>query len=104
MTSEEPIQKPARPFPWYCPKCRRKEVRRVTIPYECERRLNGQPITVVVPNLSVPRCGHCGELIFDYEAEEQLKQACETRQKVVAGPNGSVLRGTGDAVPRSKEA
>lgn len=32
---------PARPFPWHCPKCRRKEVRRVTIPYQCERLHEG---------------------------------------------------------------
>ena len=88
MSSEGPAQTPARPFPWFCPKCRRKEVRRVKIPYQCERRHEGQLITVVVPNLSVPRCGHCGELIFDYEAEEQIKQAYETQQNVIAGTRG----------------
>src|ERR1700736_3003628 len=33
----------SRPFPWYCPNCRRKEVRRVTIPYRCQMEHNGQP-------------------------------------------------------------
>lgn len=65
-----------RPFPWSCPKCRAKEVRRATIPnYQCERTHNGQPISVVVRALQVPQCGHCGELVFNYAAEEQINQA-----------------------------
>ena len=80
----EPISSrgPARPFPWVCPKCRRKEVRRATIPYHCQRHHNGASVTVAVPNLSVPRCDHCGELVFDYEAEDQIKQACEAQEVV----------------------
>ncbi len=74
-TSSGAAQTPARPFPWFCPKCRRKAVRRVTIPYRCERLHNGHPITVVLENFSVPRCDHCGELVFDYDAEQQIKEA-----------------------------
>jgi hypothetical protein len=66
---------PARPFPWFCPNCRRKEVRRATIPYQCQLPYKGQPVTVVLANLAVPKCGHCGELVFDYEADEQINQA-----------------------------
>ena len=76
-TSTQPTESTARPFPWSCPKCRRKEVRRATIPYQCERLVGSRSITVVVENLCVPRCGHCGELVFDYEAEEQINRACE---------------------------
>jgi predicted RNA-binding Zn-ribbon protein involved in translation (DUF1610 family) len=64
-----------RPFPWFCPNCRRQEVRRVTIPYECQRFDNGQPITVVLSALEVPRCEKCGELVFTYETEEQINKA-----------------------------
>ena len=71
--------KAARPFPWFCPKCRRQEVRRATIPYECQRLHNGQPVTVALANFSVPRCGHCGEVVFDYEAEEQVNRAYEAQ-------------------------
>jgi pyrimidine deaminase RibD-like protein len=73
-----PAQTPVRPFPWFCPKCRHKEVRRVTIPYDCERIVNGQPVKVHLGNFSVPQCGNCRELVFDYEAEEQINQACKT--------------------------
>ncbi len=86
LTSSGPAQKPARPFPWTCPKCRRKEVRRVTMPYECQRLYNGQPITVVLENFSVPRCNNCGELIFDYEAEEQIKRAYEAQTSRLSKP------------------
>ena len=78
-----------RAFPWFCPHCRRKEVRRATISYECPRVFNGQPITVVLPRLSVPRCDNCGELIFDYEAEEQINQAYQDQNKTLNVANGS---------------
>ena len=53
----------------------------MTIPYQTERTHNGQRLTVVLANLCVPRCGHCGELVFDYEAEEQINRACEAQRK-----------------------
>jgi hypothetical protein len=77
LTSPGPAETPARPFPWFCPNCRRQEVRRATIPYQCERLHEGQPTTVVLENFSVPRCDNCGELVFDYEAEEQINRAFE---------------------------
>jgi hypothetical protein len=50
-------------------------VQRVTIPYRCQLMHKGQPVNVVVPRLDVPKCGHCGELLFDYEADDQINQA-----------------------------
>jgi rubredoxin len=86
----------ARPFPWRCPRCGRKEVRRATIPSHCQRLKNGRPLTVIISDLSVPKCGHCGELVFDYVAEEQINRACEAQasqlnnaqdgEKNIAGP------------------
>jgi len=61
-----------RPFPWHCPKCRKKDVWRDTIRYECQRMSGGQLVDVVIPDLAVPRCHSCGELVFDYEAEQQI--------------------------------
>lgn len=77
----EPLSAPARPFPWFCPNCRRKEVRRVVIPYQCQLVCNGQPITVVLPDLAVPKCSNCGELIFDYEADHQINRAFEEQSR-----------------------
>src|SRR6266478_6401310 len=74
-TKSVPVHTQGRPFPWFCPNCRRQEVRRVTIPYQCQRFDNGQPITVVLSALDVPRCGNCGELVFTYDTEEQINRA-----------------------------
>src|SRR5262249_5954772 len=79
LVSTELTETPERPFPWFCPRCRRKEVRRVTIPYQCQRRYQGQPITVVLSALAVPQCQNCGELVFDYIAEEQINRAFEAQ-------------------------
>ena len=64
-----------RPFPWTCPRCRKKAVWRRTLSYQCQRRHNGQQITVCVPSLNVPQCSECGELVFDYVAEAQINDA-----------------------------
>jgi hypothetical protein len=34
-------------------------------------------MTVTVPELAVPRCGNCGELVFDSCAEEQINRAVQ---------------------------
>jgi hypothetical protein len=86
LVSTEPTETPGRPFPWFCPRCRRKEVRRVAIPYQCQRRYKGQPITVVLSRLAVPQCQNCGELVFDYVAEEQIKRAFEAQASGASSP------------------
>ena len=43
--------------------------------YQCQRFDNGQPITVVLSALEVPRCENCGELVFTYDTEEQINRA-----------------------------
>jgi hypothetical protein len=71
-----PEKQPAeKPFPWRCPKCRQLTVTRVTMPYRCQRTHDGRVMTVVVPNLAVPRCSNCGEVVFDYVADEQIREA-----------------------------
>lgn len=81
-----------RPFPWCCPRCRRREVWRTTLPYECQRLLEGQTVTVSLQAFAVPQCRNCGELVFDYVAEEQINQACLARthlsKREDAGANG----------------
>src|SRR5436190_23246508 len=91
-----PVHKQGRPFPWFCPKCRRKEVHRVTIPYECQRLYNGQPITVVIAALTVPQCANCGELVFTYETEEQINRAYQAQ----AGDLGNGSKANGELAGR----
>jgi hypothetical protein len=88
MTSNEPRtteldQQGERPFPWHCPRCCRKEIRRTVLDYQCQRPHDGGFITVSVSALEVPCCEACGELVFDYRAEAQInaaarKQAAKT--------------------------
>jgi hypothetical protein len=49
--------------------------------YECELMHQGQPVNVSIPDLAVPKCGNCGELVFDYEAGDQLKHAYELKKR-----------------------
>ena len=90
-----------RPFPWFCPRCRKKDVWRSTVSYQCQRMHHGVSVDVVVPDLDVPRCASCGELVFDYYAEEQINEAfgkrvsCGVRSQPECSrhsANGSVKR------------
>ena len=65
--------------PWVCPVCRKKEVRQATIPYHAERLYSGQLIAVDIPNLEVPKCDNCGELVFNYRADEQILEAVRSQ-------------------------
>ena len=64
-----------RPFPWRCAKCRLKDVNPAVIAYRCEVSYEGRLHTVLVPQLRVPRCAHCGELAFGNESSDQISDA-----------------------------
>jgi hypothetical protein len=68
-----------KPFPWRCPKCRQLTVNRVTMPYRCQRKHNDGIVTVELPDLVVPCCSNCGEVVFDYAAAEQIRAASRTQ-------------------------
>jgi hypothetical protein len=74
------IQTPqGRPFPWGCSRCRNKEVRPATISYQTERLHEGQLVAVDIPKLNVPKCANCGELVFNYAADEQILAAVQAQ-------------------------
>jgi putative zinc finger/helix-turn-helix YgiT family protein len=81
----EPLQQPdsakrtSKPFPWLCPECGKKEVRRVAMPHTSQIRYDGRLYAVEIPRLRVPRCGACGELVFDNEADEQVAKALRSQ-------------------------
>ncbi len=64
-----------RAFPWRCPECGKQEVRLARVPYTAQIKHDGRLYTVDVPRLRVPRCGACGELVFDNDADEQIAHA-----------------------------
>lgn len=68
-----------RPFPWVCPRCRKKEVQSATICYHTERLHEGKLVQVTIPELTVPKCANCGELVFNYAADEQILAAVQAQ-------------------------
>src|ERR1700733_9449159 len=69
------VQSKYRPFPWHCPRCRRKEVRPAAIHYQCERTHDGRKHTIDIPELETPKCGHCGELVLTYAQDDVIRRA-----------------------------
>jgi len=59
-------------------------VRLATIPYHAERLCDGQIIAVDIPELEVPSCANCGELVFNYTAEEQILRAVQAQTSASA--------------------
>src|SRR5436305_1302548 len=68
-----------KPFPWRCLACRRREVYPATVPYHTEYLHDGCLHPIDIPELTVPRCRACGELIFDNGADEQILRAVRAR-------------------------
>src|SRR5438093_876976 len=64
-----------RPFPWRCFKCLKKEVYPTAMPYQAKISHDGQLHILEIPALVIPKCRACGELDFDYAADEQVRQA-----------------------------
>ena len=76
-------QRPGRTFPWLCPRFRKKEVRPATISYQTERLYEGRLLAVDIPHLDVPKCTKCGELVFNYVADEQILDAVKAQAAAV---------------------
>jgi putative zinc finger/helix-turn-helix YgiT family protein len=71
----KPSHSEGKPFPWRCPECGKKEVRRATVRHSSKIKHDGRVYTVEVPRLHVPRCGACRELVFDNVADQQIAAA-----------------------------
>jgi len=68
-----------RSIPWVCPICRKKEVHPATVHYQAERLHEGRLVAVNITDLLVPQCARCGELVFDYAADEQISEAVKAQ-------------------------
>jgi putative zinc finger/helix-turn-helix YgiT family protein len=69
------LQPEGKPFPWKCPECGKKEVRRSAVRHVSQVKHDGRVYAVEVSRLRVPKCQACGELIFDDVADEQIAAA-----------------------------
>jgi hypothetical protein len=72
-------QPTGRAFSWFCLSCRKKEVRPALIAYHTERLYEGRLVAVDIPALLVPKCANCGELVFNYAADEQILDAMKAQ-------------------------
>lgn len=61
-----------RPFPWRCPACLKDEVRPSTTQYSTWVKRDGRFHDINIPELHVPRCGACGELVFGNDTDDQI--------------------------------
>jgi putative zinc finger/helix-turn-helix YgiT family protein len=73
----------AKPFPWRCLKCRKRDVYPATISYTAEVSHDGRLYEVPVPALEVPRCRSCGELVFTNRVDEQITDALRARLRLL---------------------
>lgn len=64
-----------RPFSWKCPTCHERSIVRSIVPYTIECAHDGRTYTVSIPDLAVPRCEKCGDMIFDTPATRRIDQA-----------------------------
>ena len=64
-----------RPFPWRCGTCDQKEVYRTPTPYKTTIKYEGRPYDVEIPDLELPKCCNCGEVVFDNHAGHQIDRA-----------------------------
>jgi putative zinc finger/helix-turn-helix YgiT family protein len=69
-----PVLPHGKPFPWICPECGRREVQPVSISYATEIKHDGRLHRLEIPDLVVPKCGACGELVFDNREDQRVAQ------------------------------
>lgn len=63
------------PFPWTCGNCGEQAVERKSLPYSTVVQYDGRGYAVDVPELRVPCCKNCGDMVFDDSANDQVTDA-----------------------------
>jgi HTH-type transcriptional regulator/antitoxin MqsA len=65
-----------RPFPWRCPRCLREDaVDLQTMPYTATIAHDGREYTLEIPEIQIPQCRSCKELILTHRVEERIRDA-----------------------------
>jgi putative zinc finger/helix-turn-helix YgiT family protein len=64
-----------RAFSRKCGKCRQRTVELATVPYTTQIDHDGRKYTVTIPDLVIPRCGNCGTIVLDEEANRRISAA-----------------------------
>ena len=66
---------PERLFFPRCGKCRQRAMALATVSYSTPIDHDGRTYTVTIPEFIVPRCGNCGTIALDEEANRQISEA-----------------------------
>src|SRR5947209_7127577 len=64
-----------RAFSKKCGKCRERAVALAAVDYTVQIDHDGRKYTVTIPSLEVPRCGKCGTIALDEEANRRISEA-----------------------------
>ena len=64
-----------KPFPWKCHHCFKREVRMSVMDYDAEIKCCGCLRKFTIPNLKIPTCQACGEIVFTCSVDEQINRA-----------------------------
>jgi putative zinc finger/helix-turn-helix YgiT family protein len=73
-----------RPFPWRCPRCVTPDaVHLETVPYTVEITHDGQIYKLEIPELQIPRCRSCQELIFSHAVDEQIRRVLRAHLRLI---------------------
>jgi putative zinc finger/helix-turn-helix YgiT family protein len=64
-----------KPFPWKCGVCRERGLAPAVIDYETEVTHDGQTYKLRLAALNVFRCGLCGTIVLDDEADKKVSDA-----------------------------
>jgi DNA-binding transcriptional regulator YiaG len=65
-----------RSFSTKCPKCHQRAVALASVSYTTPFHHDGRDYTVTIPDLVVPKCGNCGTIGLDEQANRWITEAC----------------------------
>lgn len=72
-----------RPFPWRCGNCLKEEVYPATMPYAIDVKHDSQVYHLEIPELRIPKCRACGELVFSNSVDDQVLQALRAHVRLL---------------------
>lgn len=76
-------QNKCRPFPWRCPTCGKLAVHLAAMPYTSEVNYDDEIHIVHVPEMIIPRCQECGELVFSGNIDEPVYDALRNQLQLL---------------------
>lgn len=81
--SEETGRASARPFPWRCPRCQKREVAPALTAYAVEVKHDGRLHRIEIPDLAIPTCRACGEKVFSLSVDDRISAALRAKLRLL---------------------